>query len=251
MKSKIILFAFTVLFSLFLFLGIRASQVWFSDEEGPEGRIQDTTGPVLLQKHQEEPPPANPFTLIIFVDDLSKKEPILEGVWISRAGEEYSTVLLFPVFPSQAEDGEQRDLNLKGAFWLEEPSQPSIQFLTILSERNLSWSYILFLDHTAVRDIEFLLQELKPDIYQHDPNLMTGLIYSVENRAAVQENQAIFVRKFCQQLPLPGQNELMRKFLEGFGGHLQISFITPLEFYSSWQGVTQCVFPTLNLPVYQ
>jgi len=250
MKSKIILFIFTVLFSLFLFLGIRASQVWFSDEEGTAGKIQGTKGPVLLQEHLEEPPPANPFTLIIYVDDLSKKEPILEGVWLSRAGDEYSTMLFFPVFPSQAEDGEQRDLNLKGAFWFEEPSKPSKQFLTILSDRNLSWSYTLFLDHTAVHDIGYLLQELKPDTYQLDPNFLIELVYSVENRVTVQEKQAIFIRKFCQQLPLPGQNELLQRFLEGFGGHMQISLTTPLEFHGSWQGVTQCVFPTLNLPVY-
>jgi len=250
MKSKIILFTFTVLFSLFLFLGIRASQVWFSDEGEPGAGTQGPSGPVLLQERQEEPPPANPFTLIIYVDDLSKKEPILEGVWLSRAGEEYSSMLFFPVFPSQAEDGDKRDLNLKGAFWLDEPAQPSKQFLTILSDRNLSWSYILFLDHTAVHDIGYLLQELKPDIYQLDPDFLIELVYSVENRVGVQEKQAIFIRNFCQQLPLPGQNELLQRFLEGFGGHMQISYITPLEFFGSWQGVTQCIFPTLNLPVY-
>jgi hypothetical protein len=38
--------------------------------------------------------------------------------------------------------------------------------------------------------------------------------------------------------------------LEGFGGHMQISYTTPLKFYGSWQEVSQCVFPTLNLPVY-
>ena len=249
MKSKVILFVFTILFSLFLFLGIRASQAWFSDEAGPGGIVQGTSAPVLVQEHQEEPPSAIPFTLIIFVDDLSKKEPILEGVWLSRTGEEASTKLFFPVFPSQAEEGSQRDLNLKGAFWLEDHYQPSKQFLTILLDRNLSWNYLLFIDHRAVLDMDFLLQEIKPDSYQGNPDLILDMIYSVENRLAAQENQAIYIRSLCQQLPLPGQNELLQRFLEGFGGHLGTNMITPLEFYSSWQGVTRCVFPTLNLPV--
>jgi len=247
MKSKIILFAFTVLFSLFLLLGIRASQVLFSDGEQTNGGLKTTSGPVLLQEHQEEPPPSNPFTLIIFVDDLSKKEPILEGVWLSRTGDVGQIKLFFPIFPSQADDGIQRDLNLRGAFWLDEPTQPSDKFLTILRDRNLSWDQIFLLDQAALFEIGLILQETNPDSYQFNPSAVSNLSYGVDFRVEVQENQALFIQEICQQLPLPGQNELQQRFLEGFSGHIHLIGTTPLEFNQSWQGELSCLFPTLSL----
>jgi hypothetical protein len=250
MKSKLMLVLFGVCFSLFLLLGIKASQFLFSGGDQPLGKTRQTSAPVLLQEGEEDPPPVNPFTLIIFVDDLTRREPLLEGVWLSRSGDELGTKLFFPVFPSQAEDGEDRDLNLKGTFWLEEPYRPSTQFMTILSDRNLTWSYTMFLDHKAALEIGYILQESNQELFPIDAAGLSAMTYSVENRLAARENQALFIRNICQQLPLPGQHELMQRFLEGFGGHLQISGMTHLEFYSDFQGRVQCFFPTLNLPVY-
>ena len=248
MKSKVMPVIFTVFFGLFLFLGIKASQTLFSDGEGPALITQKTRRPVLLEEQQEEPASADPFTLLIYVDDLSKPDPLLQGVWLSRSGDTQQIKLFFPLFPSQAEDGIQRDLNLRGAFWLDEPTQPSEKFLTILRDRNLSWNYILLLDQAALVEIGLILQETNPDSYQLDPAAVAGLTYGVDNRAVVQENQARYIRELCGQLPLPGQNELLQRFLEGFSGHILINSITPLEFNQSWQGDISCLFPTLYLP---
>jgi hypothetical protein len=248
MKSKVLLILFTVFFGLFLFLGIKVSQTLFSDGEGPAQMTQKTRGPVLLEEQQEEPAPADPFTLLIYVDDLLKPEPLLQGVWLSRSGDAQQIKLFFPLFPSQAEDGIQRDLNLRGAFWLDESTQPSEKFLTILRDRNLSWDYIFLLDQAALVEIGLILQETNPDSYQLNPTVVAGLTYGVDARVAVQENQARFIRELCGQLPLPGQNELLQRFLEGFSGHVIIHATTPLEFYQSWQGEVSCLFPTLYLP---
>jgi hypothetical protein len=248
MKSKVLLILFTVFFGLFLFLGIKVSQTLFSDGEGPAQMTQKTRGPVLLEEQQEEPAPADPFTLLIYVDDLLKPELLLQGVWLSRSGDAQQIKLFFPLFPSQAEDGIQRDLNLRGAFWLDESTQPSEKFLTILRDRNLSWDYIFLLDQAALVEIGLILQETNPDSYQLNPTVVAGLTYGVDARVAVQENQARFIRELCGQLPLPGQNELLQRFLEGFSGHVIIHATTPLEFYQSWQGEVSCLFPTLYLP---
>jgi len=218
MKSKAMLVLFTVLFGLFLFLGIKASQTLFSEGEGPAQMTQRTRGPVLLEEQQEEPASEDPFTLLIYVDDLSKSEPLLQGVWLSRSGDTQQIKLFFPLFPSQAEDGIRRDLNLRGAFWLDEPTQPSEKFLTILRDRNLSWDYIFLLDQAALVEIGLILQETNPDSYQLKPTTVAGLTYSVDNRTVVQENQARYIRELCGQLPLPGQHELLQRFLEGFSG---------------------------------
>ena len=250
MRSKFLLVAFTVLFSLFLFLGIRASQVVFSD--GDQDSVE-SQGPGIPSQMEAEPavlPPQNPFTLIVFVDDLTVSDPLLEGAWLSRSGEVNEVKLFFPVFPSQAEDGLERDLNLRGAFWMEEPSRPSDQFLSVLIDRNLSWDFLLVLDHTSALEIGVILMETYPESFQMDTAKLAGLAYSVDNRLMTQENQALFIREICQQLPLPGQSELMQRYLEGFSGHLQISGTSLLDFYRPWQGAVQCDFPTLNLPVY-
>lgn len=252
MKSKILLVAFTVFFSLFLFLGIRASQVVFSDES-QNGVISQSHGTSGYPTSEEDPSvliPPKPFTLIVFVDDLTAPDPLLEGAWLSRTGEEDGVKMFFPVFPSQAEDGLERDLNLRAAFWMDDTFRPSDQFLAMLSERNLSWDLLLILDQTTALEVGVILGETHPDSFQMDIATLAGLAYSGENRLTTQENQALFIREICQGLPLPGQSELMQRFLEGFSGHLHISGTTLLDFIHPWQGAVQCEFPTLNLPVY-
>ena len=248
MKSKLMLVLFAICFSLFLFLGIKASQVLFADPDGPGEMVQKTKGPVLLEEQGQEPAPTDPFTLIIYVDDLLRPDPLLQGVWLNRTGEGSGIKLFFPLFPSQAEDGLQRDLNLRGAFWLEDSAVPSKQFLTILRDRNLSWNQIFLVDESAMMEIGFLLQEINPESYSFQPVLISSLTYQADTRITIQGNQAVFIRDLCGLLPLPGQNELLQRFLEGFSGHITLNGTTPLEFTQSWSGGVSCLFPTLTLP---
>jgi len=248
MKSKLMLVVFGVCFSLFLFLGIRSSQLLFGEDESIEPVFLSTSGPVLLQEELTQPLPLDPFTLIVLVDDLSGLNPLLEGVWLSRAGDGSGSRLFFPIFPSQAEDGVQRDLNLRGAFWFEEPGRLSSQFQTILTDRNLVWHQILFLDYQSLAEIGQILKELSPDYQSLNSIGLAGLSYSVENRLITQSNQALFIQELCNQLPLPAQNELMQRFLEGFAGHIMINGTTPLVFYQSWSDTAYCYFPTMSLP---
>lgn len=238
---------FTLFFSLFLFLGIKASQTAFSDGVGSNPQTQNTRGPILLEEQQGDPIPLDSFTLLIFVDDVTKPDPLLQGVWLSRSGDVGQIILFFPIFPSQSDDGIQRDLNLRRAFWLDEPTQPSDKFLTILRDRNLSWDQIFLLDQAALFEIGLILQETNPDTYQFNPSTLSNLSYGVDFRVEVQENQALFIQEICQQLPLPGQNELLQRFMEGFSGHILLIGTTPLEFNQSWQGELSCLFPTLSL----
>ena len=247
MKSKLLLVIFAVCFSLFLFLGIRSSQLLFSDGRDPAQRFLPTSGPVLIQEEPSEPLPVDPFTLIILVDDLSTPNPLLEGVWLSRVGDGSGSRLFFPIFPSQAEDGVQRDLNLRGAFWFEEPGQPSSQFKTILFDRNLNWHQLLFLDYTSLDEMGQILKEISPEYHPLNSIGLAGLSYTVENRLVTQNNQALFILELCNQLPLPSQNELMQRFLEGFAGHISLTGTTPLAFYQGWQETAHCYFPTMIL----
>jgi hypothetical protein len=248
MKSKLMLVTFVVCFSLFLFLGIKASQALFADGDHPTRVNQSTKGPVLLEEQVNEPTLTDPFTLLIYVDDLLRPDPLLQGVWLTRSGEGQGIKLFFPIFPSQAEDGLQRDLNLRGAFWLEDSTLPSNQFLTILADRNLSWDHLFILDESAMMEIGFLLHETNPEYFLFNSDAISSLVYQADSRDVIRENQALLIQELCGQLPLPGQNEVLQRFLEGFSGHIHLNGVTPLEFTQAWGGGISCLFPTLTLP---
>jgi hypothetical protein len=182
------------------------------------------------------------------VDDLSALNPTLNGVWLSRSTDGGQAGLFFPIFPSQAEDGDQRDVNLRGAFWFEDNNQPSQQFQTILRDRNLVWHQVIFIDHFTLEEIERILEELNPDYKPLNSVGLAGLTYTVENRLIVQINQALFIQDLCSQLPLPAHNQLLQRFLEGFAGHLMVADSTPLAVTQAWSRVSYCLFPTLVLP---
>ena len=107
--------------------------------------------------------------------------------------------MFFPIFPSQADDGAQRDINLRGAFWFEDDGQPSDPFLTILRDRNLSWHRILLLDQAALNEIGLILKEIEPDYQPLNQVGLAGLSYTVENRLIVQGNQALFIYDLCDR----------------------------------------------------
>lgn len=247
MKSKPLLVIFLVCFGLFLFLGIKASQAVFDEDPRAGLDLQTTKPPILVSQETRTPQPLDPFTLIILVDDLESINPRLEGVWLQRFADGGLGSMFFPLLPSQAEDGVQRDMNLRGAFWLEGPGEPSQQFQTILHDRNLFWNWIIILDYHALRELGQIMTELDPTYLPLNQVGLAGLSYSVENRAHVQSNQVIFIDDLCSRLPYPAQNELLQRFLEGFGGHLQVTGSTPLDISLSWKDATYCLFPTLNL----
>jgi hypothetical protein len=247
MKSKLLLVVFLVCFSLFLLIGFRASQAVFSEEGAPASGSSDPAGPVLLQAVASQPPPTDPFILIVLVDDLTALNPTLNGVWLSRATDGGQGSLFFPIFPSQAEDGDQRDINLRGAFWLDGSLQLSQQFQTILRDRNLVWNQVVLLDQNALEETGLILGELNPEYKPLNSVGLAGLTYTVENRLAVQANQAQYIHELCSQFPLPAHNELLQRFLEGFAGHLVVADTTPLTVTQSWSQVSYCLFPTLTL----
>lgn len=248
MKSKPLLVLFLICFSLFLFLGYKASQAVFSGNAPSLEQLNATSGPVLLEEGPAKTAVLDPFTLVILVDDLLALNPNLEGVWLSRSTDGGAGTLFFPIFPSQAEDGAQRDLNLRGAFWLEESLALSDKFQTILNDRNLSWHWVLLADQTALSEINLILAELDPSHQPLNPVGLSGLSFTVENRLLTQTNQALFIRDICDQLPLASHNILAQRTLEGFSGHLLFSFTSPLEFLNVWSGVNYCLFPTMTLP---
>jgi hypothetical protein len=247
MSSKPLLVLFIICFSLFLIVGYRASQAVFSEDPTTFQEAESPSGPLLLEE-QPTAAVADPFMLLILVDDLLALNPVLEGVWLSRSTDQGAGMLFFPIFPSQAEDGAQRDLNLRGAFWLEESSAPSEEFQTILEDRNLTWHQVLLLDQTALSEINLILAEINTNYLSLNPVGLSGLIYSVENRLLVQNNQALFINDLCDQLPLPAHNTLAQRTLEGFTNHLLFSGTSPGHFLDSWRGANYCLFPTLDLP---
>jgi len=246
MKSKVIAVLFSVFFVLFLLLGIKTSQSLFGGEDASSSDLVWKVTPDELEI-QEQPPSMESFTLLIFVDDLTVQEPVLQGVWLSRSGEEPQSKYFFPIFPSQAEDGLTRDEALKTAFWLDARKVPMKGFFDELSNRNLSWQRVLLVDR-------FLIQQLREplstgaDHGQVDVSgLLSGTEYQPENRLAVQIQQAQLIDKVCRLISQADQGDLSSRLGEGFSGHLVLYGTAADEFSLLWQGVSRCSFPTLSL----
>lgn len=245
MKSKVIAVLFSVFFVLFLLLGIKTSQSLFGGEDTSSSDLVWKVTPDKLEI-QEQPPSMDSFTLLIYVDDLTVQEPALQGVWLSRSGEEPQSKYFFPIFPSQAEDGVTRDEALQTAFWLDARKVPMKGFFDELSNRNLSWQRVLLVDR-------FLIQQLgEPlstgaDSGQVDVSgLLAGTEYQTENRLEAQKQQAQLIEKICRLIPQADQGDLYSRLGAGFSGHLVLYGTAADEFSLLWQGVSRCSFPTLS-----
>ncbi len=241
-KSKFIGIIFVFFFAVFLFLGIRTSQRLFGDEASAPVATSDG-----LDIQELTDLTAEEFTLMIFVNDLSLPEPDLEGVWLSRSGDEFGSMYFFPIFPSQALDGARRDEILQSAFLLEPGFSPNSQFTETLINRNLSWSQILLLDQYALLELEGMLNRGSEENQLQISPLLPSAFYETEQRTAAQTTQAIIIREICSFLPLADHKQLYNRALENFSGHLVLHNISAENLSILWREISWCHFPTMDL----
>jgi hypothetical protein len=240
-KSKFIGIIFVFFFGVFLFLGIKTSQRLFGDEASAPLATSDGLD-VQELSHQS----AEEFTLLIYVNDLSLPEPELEGVWLSRPGEDYGSMYFFPIFPSQALDGTRRDEILQGSFVLESGSVPGERFTKTLIDRNLSWSQVLLIDQFALLELEGILNRGSDEDQLQISPLLPSASYQVEQRTAAQTTQALIIQDLCAFLPLVDQNQIFNRMLDNFSGHMLRYSISAEDLSSLWREISWCHFPTLD-----
>ncbi len=245
MKSKVVAVLFSVFFVLFLLLGIKTGQTLFGKRESPPLDQGWKTTPDELEILPQDPA-SQTFTLIIYVDDLTIPEPSLQGVWLSRSGEAPGTKYLFPIFPSQAEDGLIRDKTLQAVFWLTPDHYPVEPFLSEIALRNLSWQRLLIVDRAVLIELGNQVNGQTGEPILDVPGLLPGTAYLPENRQQVQENQAQLIFSLCSTFRQADQGDLFIRFREGFSGHLALHGVSVEQFTSLWQRVNECAFPTLD-----
>ncbi|MBS1250930.1 MAG: hypothetical protein MAG431_02529 [Chloroflexi bacterium] len=233
----------TFSFLIFLFLGIRVGETFFLPSAS-------------AQTHQERLSPARtdteePILLLIYVDDLNKKKPSLEGVWLANFQNQQSSLLFFPLLPSQAKDGARRDKKLTSTFSLNDENQPSRDFFEILSERNVSWQGYMLIDQWAAIEIINFMGEINlSESLKNGTIAISELHPRSQDRLLAQHDQAQLLLGTCRKASEISLETAFSQFLTALPQHLATDGASPDFWERKWlamkaAGKITCQTPTL------
>jgi len=246
MKIKIAPFLFVICFSLFTVLGVESAQSLFSD---PPDTISaaDPLGEESLDPDTGE----EPFLLLIQVDDLQGEASVLESVWLLGYGGQDGDLLFFPLLPSQAGDGKERDQDLKAAFQFQDGGRPPSSFFNLLRDRNLDWSGYLLIDQKGLALISRSLEggegmdgaPSSPETFPAWGSASTG---RVEDRIA----QARFILRMCEQAAGFNSPDFLGDMFTGYANHFLLEGMSLSALNQIWEPIVGgdgvCQFPTLG-----
>ena len=128
--------ALAVAGGLFLLLA-----VWFSF------RSVGSISPGLLHQAAEA---AYQKTLVVTVDDLPGRSPLLKGIWLVTMPNEQPLWMIVPVYPASLKGGDEEDTRLAQAFSLGRRGSLGMKFRSLLHERNIGWDSVVVLDEHAL-----------------------------------------------------------------------------------------------------
>ena len=248
-KFKLAPLFFIVFFGLFMFLGVETGESMFASDESSPQTIVSERKEVESQAQTDE---EEPFILLIQVDDLTRLEPQLQGVWLMSSGEGLDHLLFFPLLPSQAEDGAERDRSLQSSFRLVDANQPDPRFFEQLSARNLAWSGYLLVDKAALHGLWGALGEVqtRADSDATD-ELISGWDGSLDRRDQIRREQAQFISAVCHGVSRLDPGQSLLGLFDDLSGHLYLEGLASLRLNQIWQPIIQgghggCQFPTLS-----
>jgi len=249
MNKKLVLVLFSIFFVLFLFLGLETGERLFPHLLG-SGNVSASS--LEAEVENGDNGEKEPFLLLVQVDDLSRDKPVLETVWLMSYGDPEGELLFFPLLPSQAVDGAERDRSLVSSFALDKRGYPHPDFLRILKDRNLDWSGVMLLDRIALREVVSALGGVRVEDTLYTPAEISTLWGMAQgDREKGRMIQAQFIRGVCNRLVvLDGGVSLLHLF-ERLPRHMALHHLTPTALSHIWQplftgGDSSCQFPTLS-----
>lgn len=239
MKLKLAPLFFLIFFAFFLVLGMETGQGLFASQDGPK----DISGAdPFVEEGSDRDVSDAPFLLLIQVDDMQKDPPLLESVWLMGYGDQNAPLLFFPLLPSQAQDGQERDKALREAFHIKDGVQPSSAFFTLLADRNLDWSGYLVMDKSALAAVVRLI-----DSESMEGDLVPAWGPADVNREEVRVAQSDFILGICQGIAEMESTDALQSL---FTDHLVLKGLSPAALRQIWGtfnsgGFRGCQFPTL------
>ncbi|MFO7943016.1 MAG: hypothetical protein R6U51_01745 [Anaerolineales bacterium] len=237
---------FVICFSLFTVLGVESAQSLFSD---PPDTISDSDP--LVEESLDPDTGEEPFLLLIQVDELEGEAAVLESVWLLGYGGQDGDLLFFPLLPSQAGDGKERDQDLRAAFQIQDGGRPSSGFFNLLRDRNLDWSGYLLIDQKGLESILRSLESGKGvdgalsflDSFPAWGSASTG---RGDDRIA----QARFILSTCEKAAGIDSSEFLGDMFTRYANHLILEGTSLPDLNQIWEPIVggdgACQFPTLG-----
>ncbi|MFO8036012.1 MAG: hypothetical protein R6U57_05245 [Anaerolineales bacterium] len=173
---------------------------------------------------------------------MQKDTPLLESVWLMSYGDQNAPLLFFPLLPSQAHDGQERDQALREAFHIKDGVQLSSAFFNLLVERNLDWSGYLVVDKSALAAVVGMIEN-----ESMDGNKVPAWGPADVDREEARAAQTEFILDVCAGLAEMESADAMLSLLED---HLLLKGLSPDALHQIWgtstsRGLGGCQFPTL------
>lgn len=233
---------FVIVFLLFLFLGIRTGEFIGGNRSS-------------LSRNEELLPtldvPDQKLLLLILVEDLSAPEPGLEGVWLINFLADDRAVMIFPLLPSQAKDGLDRDQALSDNFALDEDLHPAPRFFEILENRDVSWQGYLLLDRlVAAEVIDFLGGLDLGDGQRSGSEILNSLRKWPDDRMFALYDQGKMLETACRAAAGSDRELTLVDLQNAFPNHFFIGGLPPSSWEDTWGGMKDsgeisCRIPTL------
>lgn len=246
MKIKVAPFMFVICFSLFMVLGVESAQSLFSD---PPDTISDSDP---LEEESLDPDTGEePFLLLIQVDDLQGEASVLESVWLLGYGGQDGDLLFFPLLPSQAGDGKERDQDLKAAFQIQDGGRPPSGFFNLLKDRNLDWSGYLLIDQ---KGLESILRSLESgeEVEGAQASLESFPTWGSAStgRGDDRITQARFILNTCEKAAGINSSNFLEDMFTRYANHLILEGMSLSALNQIWEPIVGgdgvCQFPTLG-----
>ena len=199
--------------------------------------------------------------LIVGVDDLSKPQPNLEGIWLVLYLPDMPLVTLMPIFPTvSAQAGSLQftaDAELSSSFKLTSGGSPHPVFLKKLEEKGLWWTNFAVLDGTALEGLLHFTggpnsgsgSEMKRDPAASEEAARPDL--TNEPQAALLF-QAQTIQELCHSGNPNFSASQVAEFIGSLEGHLTTDIssdqvINVLKSMLLFGGTFICEFPSLTL----
>ncbi len=234
-----------IAFLAFLFTGMKVGEKILAHPASASQGKTSTTFPDQEDK----------FLLVIQVEDLSTKKPYLEGVWLINFQSQKPAFGFFPLLPSQADNGMERDQELASAFSLNAENQPASKFFKILSNRNVSWQGYMIIDQWAtIEIIDFLGGIDLGEGLQSGIQVIGGMHSRSQNRLLAQHDQANLLQGACRRAAETSQATsqaiTFSQLLTSLPRHLSTGDISHTFWEKEWRamkdmGNIACQTPTL------
>lgn len=248
MKLKLAPVIFAVFFILFLILGVETGESIFSKFWGSN----DASASASLTEVGRKEDVQEPFLLLIQVDELTRDDPSLEGVWLLSYGNSREALLFFPLMPSQADDGVSRDQALRQAFHVEGQGEVSSDFFDLLGKRNLAWSGYLVLDKHALSGVIGSMGGVRIENTLFSPaETYTLWGDSPEARMETRAVQSQFISGICERMAVLDGGVSLRHRFDQLQDHLYLEDMSLETLVQIWAplvsgGDVSCQFPTIS-----